>query len=82
MCILGYLLTIAVYTKAKEQAGYKKNASHLMDELKSIRLACIAKKKSNRVTYQLEKTPSEMHDVLKILNISNDAIRTPFSTIQ
>lgn len=82
MCILGYLLTIAVYTKAKEQAGYKKNASHLMDELKSIRLACIAKKKSNRVTYQLEKIPSEIQDVLKILNISNDAIRTPFGTIQ
>lgn len=82
MCIIGYLLTVAVYTKAKEQAGYNKNLSRLMDELKKIRLTCITKKKSNKVTYQLENIPVEMRGILKALRISNDSIRIPLNAIQ
>ena len=75
ICIIGYLLTIAVYTKAREQAGYKRNVSHLMDDLKSIRLSCVTKKKSNKLKYQLETIPKHLAKICRVLNVSHDTIR-------
>ena len=73
MCIIGYLLSIYIYKKVKNY--YQKNISHFMDDLKNIRLACVTKKSSNKIAYQLEKISPPMHHIAKKLNISNENIR-------
>ena len=70
----------ALYNKARNQAGYKNNIQKLMDELSSIRLACIAKKKSNKVSFQLERIPTKLQKVCKVLGISDDNIRSSLSS--
>ena len=75
ICIIGYLLTISAYTKAKKKASYQKNISNFMDDLRNIRLACSRKSKSNKVNYQLESMPKEMNKVAKTLAIINNNIR-------
>jgi len=50
-CIIGYLLSVAVYTKAKKEL-YSKNINNLMDELKQIRLSCTVRKKGSKIKYQ------------------------------
>jgi len=75
MCIIGYLLTIAAYTKAREKAGYKRNISNFMDDLRNIRLACSRKSKSNKVNYQLEAMPKEINKATKTLAITDNNIR-------
>jgi len=72
ICLIGYLLTTCAYSKIKSH--YKKCIMHMMDDLNSIRLACITNK-NNKVKYQLEKIPKDMQIVLKKLNISNETIR-------
>lgn len=72
MCMIGYLLSIFVYKKAKPL--YSKDIHHFMDDLKTIRLACVAKG-SNKITYQLEKVPRSLQPIVKALNISNENIR-------
>jgi len=73
MCIIGYLLSVYIYKKAKNY--YKKNIGHFMDDLKNIRLACVTKKSSNKIAYQLEKIPPPIQRFAKHLNISNENIR-------
>jgi transposase len=75
ICIIGYLLTIATYCKARRKAAYKRNVSNLMEDLKTIRLACIVKNKSNKVKYQLEKIPEHLQKVARVLGISNETLR-------
>lgn len=72
MCIIGYLLTVYVYRKVKR--CYSKNVSHLMDDLKSIRLGCVTRGR-NKVTYQLEEIAPVMQSIAKKLNISNENLR-------
>jgi transposase len=72
MCIIGYLLTIYAYKKVRH--CYHRNISHLMDDLKGIRLACIAMGK-NKVTYKLEKIAPHMQKLTKALDISDKNIR-------
>ncbi|MFW5721595.1 MAG: IS1634 family transposase [Bacteroidota bacterium] len=71
MCIIGYLLTVYVYKKVKPH--YSKNISQLMDELKKIRLGCIAR--GNKITYQLEEISKPIQKIAKKLNISNETVR-------
>lgn len=75
MCIIGYLLIIAAYTKARRANVYKKNIDNFMEDLKSIRLACRIKKKSQKVKYQLEQTPGLLRKLLRLLGISLDNLR-------
>ena len=75
MCVIGYLLTIAAYTKARQTAGYRNNITTFMEDLRSIRLACIKKPKSNRVRYQLEAIPKEVAKLARTLGISDENIR-------
>ena len=72
MCIIGYLLTVYAYRKAKD--CYFRNINNFMNDLRKIRLACVTKGK-NKITYQLEEIPSEIKEVAKKLNISNKNIR-------
>jgi transposase len=72
MCIIGYLLTVYIYKKAKH--CYFKNISHFMDDLKNIRLGCITQG-NNKVTYQLEEITPAMQNIAKELNISNENLR-------
>lgn len=76
ICIIGYLLATAIYSKAKRHGGYKRNISNLFQDLWSIRLACRSKKKGSNVTFQLETIPKELRRVAKVLGISNNSIRT------
>ena len=48
MCIIGYLLTVAAYTKARRAKAYKKNIDNFMEDLRGIRLACRIKKKGRK----------------------------------
>lgn len=75
ICIIGYLLTISAYAKAREKAGYKRNVSNFMEDLKSIRLACRVKNKSQKVKYQLEEIPKELKKVAAVLQITNENLR-------
>ncbi len=77
ICIIGYLLTMVAYMKAKEKAEYTKNVNGFMDDLKRIRLACQIKKKSRKVKYQLETVPKELRKVAKILGVTDNTIRVP-----
>ena len=79
ICIIGYLLTMVAYMKAKEKAGYKRNVENFMDDLKRIRLACLVKKKSRKVKYQLETIPKELVRTTKILGITDDTVRIPLN---
>lgn len=74
ICIIGYLLTVASYSKARK-VGYKQNIQNFMEELRSIRLTCRAKNKSRKIKYQLEKISPHLKKVAKTLNITNDVLR-------
>jgi transposase len=65
ICIIGYLLTMLAYMKAKEKTGYQKSVNSFMEDLKNIRLACQVKKKSRKVKYQLETIPKELKKVAR-----------------
>lgn len=75
ICIISYLLTISVYTIAKKEAAYKGGINRLMEDLKSVRLACIAKKKSKKISYQLETIPAPLSKLCKALKITDKTIR-------
>jgi len=72
MCIIGYLLSVYTYQKVKDV--YKRNIGNMLNDLHSIRLACIAKN-SKKVNYQLEKIPRRLQRLTKLLNISDLNIR-------
>jgi len=75
ICMIGYLLTIAAYTKARRAKAYKKNIDNFMEDLRGIRLACRVKKKGRKVKYQLEEIHSSLKKLLKTLRISPDNLR-------
>jgi transposase len=75
ICMIGYLLTIAAYTKARRAKAYKKNLDNFMEDLRGIRLACRIKKKGRKVKYQLEEIHSSLKKLLKTLRISPDNLR-------
>jgi len=79
MCIIGYLLTVAAYTKARRARAYKKNIDNFMEDLKGIRLACRIKKKGRNIKYQLEEIHSSAKKLLKPLSISPDNLRPNIS---
>jgi transposase len=76
ICVIGYLLTIAAYTKATEKAGYRNNISAFVQDLRSIRLASTRRHKSNRVIYQLEAIPRRLGRLARAFAITDDNIRT------
>lgn len=76
ICIIAYMLSVAIYTKVRTQTGYCSNIQKLMDDLGNIRLACVMKKKSSKVRFQIEKIPSGLKDICRALNLSNDNIRS------
>jgi transposase len=75
MCLMGYLLSSAAYSKARRAKVYKKNLNNFMEDLKSIRLACCIKKKGRKVKYQLEQIPPSLKKLSTILEISADNLR-------
>lgn len=75
ICIIGYLLTIAAYTKAREKPGYKRNISNFMEDLRRIRLACTIKRKGRKIRYQLERLTAHQMELAHSLNISNENLR-------
>ncbi len=79
MCLIGYLLMIAAYTKARRVNAYKKNMNNFMEDLKSIRLACRIKKKGRSVKYQLEQIPRPLKKLAGILEISDENLRPEIS---
>jgi len=75
ICIIGYLLTMVAYMKAKEKADYKKCVNKFMKDLNQIRLTCQTKKKSRKVKYQLEKIPKDLKKTAKALGVTDENIR-------
>ena len=80
ICIIGYLLTIVIYRKARS-AGYKKNVDNFMDDLRTIRLAGILEQKDKatrgkmKVRFQLEQIPPELKDITGSLGINHQNLR-------
>ena len=72
MCIIGYLLSVYTYEKVKR--FYKRNIGNMLNDLSTIRLACIAKN-GKKISYQLEKVPRHLQRLTKTLGISNENIR-------
>ena len=79
ICIIGYLLTMVAYMKAKEKAGYQKSINRFMEDLKNIRLNCRIKKKSRKVKYQLETMPKDLKKVAKALELTDENVRVPLN---
>ena len=79
MCLIGYLLSSAAYSKARNANAYKKNMDNFMEDLKRIRLACRIKKKGRNVKYQLEQIPLSLKKLSSILEISDDNLRPKIS---
>lgn len=79
ICIVGYMLTMVTYMKAKENAGYKKDIDHFMEDLKSIRLACQIAKKGRKPKYQLETIPKNLSKLARALEVTDDTIRIPLN---
>jgi transposase len=75
ICIIGYLLTVAAYSKARSQAGYKRNISNFLTDLQTIRLTCTKRKKSNKLKYELETIDPHLKEAAKALKISNETLR-------
>lgn len=81
ICMIGYLLTVAAYQKARQLSGYSKNISNFMEDLRTIRLTSIidmntkTKKGGLKVLYQLEKINPELENLTKTLNITNENLR-------
>lgn len=80
ICVIGYLLASAAYAKAKN-AGYQRNIDNLMEDLRSIRLACSTKHKSQKVQIQLEEIPRHLENIARIFKITNQqlALKMNFS---
>lgn len=76
ICVIAYMLSIAVYTKVKRAINYEHNIQRLMDELRTVRLVCITKGKSSKVSFEIENIPDDLKSMCKILNISNENIRS------
>jgi len=76
MCILGYLLTTVAYHKAQKQSDYKRNVGNFLEDLRSIRISCTKKNKSNKVKYQLESIDPAFHKTALALGISNETLRS------
>lgn len=72
MCIIGYLLSVYTYEKVKK--FYKRNIGNMLNDLRSVRLACVAKN-GKKINYQLEKIPRHLQRLAKLLNISDTNIR-------
>lgn len=74
-CVLGYMLTMLVWKKARELTGYKGNVDNLLDMLNGIRLATVIKnapgKGKPKVEYQLELMNDLEKKMVKALNIEN-----------
>ncbi len=81
ICIIGYMLSISVYTKVRSQIKYENNIQKLMDDLSSIRLACIAKKNNKKVSFQLENIPPKLKSICKILGLANENIRSGLASL-
>ncbi len=79
ICMIGYLLSIAAYTKARKATSYKKNINNFMEELKQIRLNCRTAKKGSKIKYQLEAIPRHLKKTLNVLKVTNDNIRPKIS---
>lgn len=80
ICIIGYLLTTVAYTKAKEKAGYKRNISNFLEDLRSIRLASLIEKKNGRkgllkVEHRLENIRNNLKKTAQVLEITDQNIR-------
>ena len=75
ICILGYLLTMAAYAKARKQANYKRSPQHFLQDLEKIRLACLLRGKKKNVRYQLEEIPKNLKKLANLFNLSDNNIR-------
>ena len=82
ICIISYLLTVTTYSKVKKEVEYRGGINRLMEDLKTIRLTCIAKKKSKKICYQLEKIPLNLEKLCNVLNLTNKTIRPDQSAFQ
>lgn len=81
MCIIGYLLAIAAYSKVRQKVNYKHSIDNFMNDLCSIRLGSMIENKNGtkgslKVKYQLEKIDPELEDTAQILGISNENLKT------
>lgn len=83
--MIGYLLTATAYSQAKKLAGYQRNISNFLEDLRSIRLTSIIENKLDKNTsteetpnikYRLETIPTELRQVAEVLGIHNDALRS------
>jgi transposase len=75
ICIVGYLLTVAAYSKIRKQIEYKKNMSNFMEDLKQIRLARQIKN-AKEVNYRLEQLPEDLRALAQTLSITDKNLRS------
>lgn len=81
ICIIGYLLTVAAYQKAKQKAGYNRNLGNFLDDLRTIRLASIIENKLEKkrgrikVNYKIEKPDESLGPLMQTLAINAENLK-------
>lgn len=85
-CLIGYLLAVCVYTKAKK-AGYLHNLEHLLEELNGIRSThCIenrvdGKRGKLRVSQTLEKIDPAIVPIAEALQITQQNLKSKVNVV-
>lgn len=76
ICLIGYILTVSAFTKAKNLSNYKNNIHNFMNDLKQIRLAVVMGKKEKKyIKYKLEEMSEKILKLANTLSITNENIR-------
>lgn len=79
ICLIGYLLSVAAYTKAKNKLNYTKNISTFLDTLRQIRLSAIIEKTTGkgkpRINFKIEKMDKKLDELANALGIINSQIK-------
>jgi len=70
ICLIGYILSALIHSKARKEVSYRNNMNNLLDDLSEIRLAYVMSKKSKTVVFQLEDMPEYLMRLVDLFKIS------------
>ncbi len=85
ICLLGFLLCMLAYRKAKENAGFKGSPHKLIEELSAIRLATLIesplKKTKGRykTIYRLEEMDEDLYALAEAIGLTKQKMKTNIS---
>ncbi|MGC9385090.1 MAG: IS1634 family transposase [Kosmotogaceae bacterium] len=85
ICLLGFLLCMLAYRKAKENAGFKGSPHKLIEELSAIRLATLIESPSKKTkgryktVYRLEEMDENLYALAEAIGLIKQKMKTNIS---